>query len=132
MDIAQNTAIPMKSSGPTNPADMAVSKREKALDVARQFEEVFVRTLVSAMRQRSELGGEQTGMFGSGPGADTYTDWFDKHMSQSLADTGGIGVADVLMREFERHKQIPPLPPKTSLPARLPGASLHGGFDVIG
>ena len=132
MNYLPDSTIGQATVGIADPAAHPTKQREKALEVAQQFEEVFVRSLISTMRQSSSLGGEESGMFGSGPGADTYSDWFDQHMSENLMRDGGIGVSDVLMREFERHKQIPAAPPASTVPGHLPGAPLHGGFDVIG
>lgn len=132
MNIAPNAAFGADAVQSADPASRATKQRQKALEVAQQFEEVFVRSLVSSMRESSSLGGEESGMFGSGPGADTYSGWFDQHMSENLMSDGGIGVTDVLMREFERHKQIPAAPPPSTVPSHLPGATLHGGFDVVG
>lgn len=132
MNNVPNSAVGQAIVGSADPATRATKQREKALEVAQQFEEVFVRSLVSTMRQSSSLGGEESGLFGAGPGADTYSDWFDQHMSDNLMRDGGIGITDVLMREFERHKQIPAAPPASTVPTHLPGATLHGGFDVIG
>jgi Rod binding domain-containing protein len=101
--------------------------RQKALSVARQFEQVFVQMMVANLRQSSQLGGDDGGLFGSGPGSDTFTQWFDDHMSQHLSRTGRIGVSDVLMREFERWHQIPPAPPR---PVPLMHAIRNGGIDV--
>lgn len=80
--------------------------REKAEKVANQFESVFVKTFVSAMRQTAALGGEGGGMFGSGPGADTYASWFDDNVSNELARTGGIGIAKALMAEMQRNGKV--------------------------
>jgi len=132
MNISPNATFGAAKAEVADPAARATQQREKALEVAQQFEEVFVRSLISTMRQSSSLGGEESGMFGSGPGSDTYSDWFDQHMSENLMRDGGIGVSDVLMREFERHKQIPAAPPASTVPGHLPGAPLHGGFDVTG
>ncbi|MGE3173674.1 MAG: rod-binding protein [Planctomycetota bacterium] len=90
-----------------HPVDPDVKLRREARDVARQFEGVLVRTLVASLRETASFGAEGSGMFGGGPGADTYADWFDQHVTDELTDSGRIGVADVLMREFERWKQIP-------------------------
>ena len=90
-----------------HPVDAATKARQRAESVAHQFEDVLVRSLVSAMRQTATIDGEGGGMFGGEPGADTYADWFDEHVASELGRSGRIGVADVLMREFERWKQIP-------------------------
>jgi Rod binding domain-containing protein len=108
--------------------DPAAAMRERAQSVAHQFEDVLVRSLVAAMRQTASVGGESGGMFGGEPGADTYADWFDEHLAKELGRSGKVGVADVLMREFERWKQIPA---DTSVLHHRPLHALPGGgLDV--
>ena len=99
-----------------HPVDPAVAARQQAQQVAQQFEEVFVRSMVGTLRQSAQLGDDGGGMFGSGPGADTYGDWFDQHLAHQVSSTGKVGVATVLMREFERWHQIPPAPPAPTTP----------------
>jgi len=89
-----------------NPKSDAAKSREKAEKVADQFEAVFVKTFVSAMRQTAAFNGEEGGMFGNGPGADTYASWFDDNVSSELARTGGIGIAKALLTEMERDGKV--------------------------
>lgn len=88
------------------PLDPAQKERQRAEKVADQFETVFVRTLVSSLRQTGSVSAEG-GMFGSGPGADTYADWFDENLAQKVAATGHIGIKEQLLRDFERNGEIP-------------------------
>ncbi len=80
--------------------------RGNAKQTADQFEALFVQSMVEGMRKSADMGQGQ-GLFGDGPGADTYTQWFDNFMSEHLADNGSIGLSDTLMKEFERAGQIP-------------------------
>ncbi|MFT4512074.1 MAG: Rod binding domain-containing protein [Planctomycetota bacterium] len=88
------------------PRTAADKSREKAEKVSDQFEAVFVKTFVSSIRQTGSLGGDDGGMFGKGPGADTYASWFDENVSGELARTGGIGIASALLKEMERDGKI--------------------------
>ena len=45
-------------------------------------------------------------MFGSGPGAGTYADMFDGFMAQHMTGHGGVGIADVIMRDLGRYGQL--------------------------
>ena len=106
--------------------------RKRAVAVAQQFEQIFTRSLVATMRQSGQMAGEDGSMFGSGPGADTYADWFDQHLSEHLSQQGRVGIAEVILRDLERHGQIEPTRPATPAvsgptaraPVRL------GGIDV--
>lgn len=61
---------------------------------ARQFEAVLLRQLVSAMRRSAPKGG-----LGSGGGASgQYLAMFDQVLADHMAETGGIGLADVISR----------------------------------
>lgn len=86
-------------------AGSAADKRqEKAEKVATQFEAVFVRTMVGSLRQTSSVGGES--MFGSGPGADTYADWFDQNLADQIAGSSRIGIKEQLLADFEHNGEI--------------------------
>ena len=78
-----------------------------AAKVAAQFESVFVRTLVSSLRQTSAIG-SGGGMFGGGPGADVYGDWFDQNLAEQIGRSGDVGIARTLMQDFERAGAIDP------------------------
>ena len=80
--------------------------RQEARTVANQFEAIFAQSMISGMRKTADMG-DGEGMFGKEPGADTYAQWFDTHMSSFLSKNGQLGVADILMKEFERLGQVP-------------------------
>jgi Rod binding domain-containing protein len=55
---------------------------------AQEMERLFAQMLVKELRS-----GLSTGVFGDGPGADTYSAWFDEHLGNELADSGVLGLA---------------------------------------
>lgn len=81
--------------------------RAKAQDAADQFEQMFVRTLVSSLRSTASLAGEEGGMFGKGPGSQTYGDWFDQNLAEQIGRDSDVGIASSVMRDWERHEQLP-------------------------
>jgi Rod binding domain-containing protein len=88
------------------PAPEAAAKhRQRAEQVAAQFETVFVRTLVGSLRQTASIGGAG-GMFGSGPGADTYADWFDQNLAEQVATSSRLGIREQLLADFERNGEL--------------------------
>lgn len=105
-------------------------QRQAALEVAQQFEGIFVQSMVSAMRASAQVTGEGGGIFGNGPGADTYADWFDQNLARELSTKGRIGIADTLMRDFERLKQIEPAPRQERTAGMLARKLPAGGIDV--
>lgn len=86
------------------PASAAEKRQQKAEQVAAQFETVFVRTLVGSLRQTSSIGG--AGMFGDGPGADTYADWFDENLAAQISKTSRLGIKEQLLTDFEHNGEI--------------------------
>ena len=80
--------------------------RESAVNVAQQFEELFAQQMISGMRRSMQLDGEEGGMFGSGPGADTYAQWFDSMMSEKLGEGRGLGLRDTLLRHWDERGLI--------------------------
>ena len=70
-------------------------------EAARKFEMMFAQMLVKSMRETAQIGGGQ-GMFGEGPGSDTYADWFDGLMAEQIGGSGGLGLQKVLLREWDR------------------------------
>lgn len=99
-----------------HPISAAQKTRNEAQKTAQQFEDIMVRTFVSAMRKTTSIGDDAGGMFGTEPGADTYADWFDEKFAHAISSSGKVGVADVLMQEFERRKQIPRDPTMAATP----------------
>ena len=87
--------------------DPGLTRRQRAEATAERFEQIFVQQMVQSMRSSTTLGGGE-GMFGSGPGAGTYEDWFDQHLSRHLTERGNIGLADVMLRDWERKGWIGP------------------------
>lgn len=75
------------------------AKAKEAHEAAQQFEAIFLRMIVKDMRQNatSMTGG---GMMGEGVGSDVREGWFDTFMSDHLASTGRVGLADSLYRSW--------------------------------
>ncbi|MBK8979975.1 MAG: hypothetical protein IPM29_29095 [Planctomycetes bacterium] len=87
----------------------AAAVRVRAEQVAGDFEQVFVQQLVEGLRRTGDPTGAGAGPFGDGPGADTYTMWFDSLLGERVARTGHLRVADNVVAELERLGQIPRL-----------------------
>lgn len=113
------------------PTDAKAKQRAEAEKVANDFEQLFVRQLVSTMRSSATVGGEG-GMFGDGPGADTYADWFDQNVSQQVSRGGRIGIAEAVLADMKRHKELPADGADKRTPELRPlheTRTLKGGFD---
>lgn len=89
--------------------------REAALvEVARQFEALFLAEMVKSMRQASEVFSE--GNFLHSSRSDFYQDLFDSQLSLTMANSQGTGLAEVLVRQL--WQQVPGLDEGGN---RLPG-----------
>jgi Rod binding domain-containing protein len=113
-------------------------ERKRAEQTAAQFEQIFVRSMVSTLRSSASIGGEGGGMFGDGPGADTFADWFDQNLTEQIARTSNIGIKDKLLADLERHGQIPKdldlkaqAARKAAETASLRATTTKGGCDVV-
>lgn len=119
-----------------HPVDATGKERAKALETASQFEQMFVRTLVSSLRSTASVGGDSS-MFGSGPGADTFGDWFDQNLAEQIGKESEIGIASALIADLERNHELTPEKAEKARSAadRKPflatKAATMGGFDVV-
>jgi len=85
-----------------DPAGMAALKREATddpskalLPVARQFESLYLQMMLKSMRAavpESDLFSDESGK--------AYRDMFDNQLSVNLAEKGGIGLAEVMVKQL--------------------------------
>ncbi|HWL09051.1 MAG TPA: rod-binding protein [Planctomicrobium sp.] len=74
------------------------SQEAKPVEMAKQFESLFVSMLIKEMRQSS---GSEEGMF-PGDSSDTYGGIFDMYMGQHIAEGGGIGLSEMIARSVRQ------------------------------
>ncbi len=94
-------AISALSLAPTSPAAKSGAKVQGANDartqsMAKEFEAVFLSMLLKQMRESLE---PDQGLF-PGDSGDVQGGLFDLYMSRHLADSGGVGLADALIRQI--------------------------------
>jgi len=58
-------------------------------EAAKAFEKMLATLLVREMSR-----GLSDGFFGDGPGADTFTGWFEEHIGAALSAGPGLGLAE--------------------------------------
>lgn len=110
---------PLSSGLPLSPAIGLGGKQadHAALKAAaRQFEAVFLRQMIGAMRQAS-LGDD---ILGSSAG-DQFRDMADARTADAMAEKGAIGIADMLIAQFQ------PKAPASTLPKDSPGPAVETG-----
>ncbi|WP_369919529.1 flagellar assembly peptidoglycan hydrolase FlgJ [Marinomonas polaris] len=71
-------------------------------DVAQQFESIFINMLLKNMRSTNEAIG--SGLFSSAQ-TKQYQEMMDSQMSQSMAQSGGIGLSEALIRQYQTQQQ---------------------------
>ncbi|MBF2926343.1 flagellar assembly peptidoglycan hydrolase FlgJ, partial [Pseudomonas aeruginosa] len=72
--------------------------------VAQEFESLFLNEMLKSMRSANEALGD--GNFMNSQTTKQYQDMYDQQLSVSLSkNAGGIGLADVLVRQLSKMKQ---------------------------
>lgn len=71
-------------------------------EAGRQFEALFLAQLVKEMRKTLPEG-----LFGSGPGADTYEGWFDEHVGRTLAEAHTLDLVGILRAGLPAEGTLP-------------------------
>ncbi len=86
---------------------------------AREFEALFVQIMVKAMRQTVGKG------LLSGPQAEVYQEMYDQQIARQVARDGGIGIAEMLLKQWGVQGGAPQSTPRSSYvmrPVAEPGA----------
>lgn len=85
---------------------LAKDDSEAALkQVAQQFEQVFMSMLMKSMREANQSFGEDN--FLNSSQTQFYQGMLDEQMTMELAQNGGMGLADVLVKQLSRQLDIP-------------------------
>ena len=84
------------------------ASREKAQleKTAKQFEAIFLRQIIGTMRQSG--GGE--GIFDSST-TEQFRDMSDARTADTMAEKGALGIADMLLRQYESRLPAAPATP---------------------
>jgi flagellar protein FlgJ len=92
---------PLSAAAPTGPlaSQSAVTDARQREELAAQFEGMFVSMLLKEMRATVEGG-----LFG-GEQSDTYGALFDMHLGQHLADSGALGIRELLLDQSLRQTE---------------------------
>ncbi|HEX2999137.1 MAG TPA: rod-binding protein [Armatimonadota bacterium] len=83
---------PLASSTPVQKPDAT------AVRACQDFEAMFIKQMLSEMHRS---GGN---MMGKGPAGDIYQDLCDEELSHGLSRAGGIGIAQMLLRQLSPEK----------------------------
>ena len=90
--------------------------------VAQEFESLFLNEMLKSMRKATDVIGQDNPL--NTPAAKQYQDMYDQQLAVSLSrEGGGIGLANVLMRQMMKNKPAHPNAATTTLPAAAPVAT---------
>ena len=95
INIITENAINKSSSNLIN------NKNKELIDVAEQFEAIFVHQMLKQARQ----GKLAEGIFSS-EAQDTFNNMLDIEYSQILSKKNNFGIADGLIQQFQSHIQL--------------------------
>lgn len=100
IQTSMTSAISPAARQPVDPvAAAAKAKQHAELEkTAKAFEAIFVRQLVSKMRSAS--GGESVD---GSAAVEQFQEMSDAKMADNLADKGGLGIAQMLLAQLEKH-----------------------------
>ena len=87
-------------SRPAAASAMTPVEERRLRESAREVEAVFVQQLLKTMRQASP-GGPL-----SGTGQRVYQDMMDQELGRAIAKGGGLGLADMLVRDVLRRQGL--------------------------
>ena len=75
--------------------------------VAQEFESLFLGEMLKSMRSATEALGQDNPL--NTPAAKQYQEMYDQQLAVSMSrEGGGIGLADVLMRQMSKNKPMAP------------------------
>ncbi|WP_200813822.1 rod-binding protein, partial [Mycobacterium avium] len=73
--------------------------------VAQEFESLFLGEMLKSMRSATEALGKDNPL--NTPAAKQYQEMYDQQLAVSLSrEGGGIGLADVLLRQMQKNKPV--------------------------
>lgn len=89
------------ASRPDAPAGQTAGRgMERLQEATRELEGVFLGLLMKAMRSTVGNGG----LFRNGSDSQAYRDMFDQEIARSMAKSGGIGLAQMILRDQLRRE----------------------------
>ncbi len=90
------------TSNPQASSELGTSKKanrvgeSEAREAATQFESLLIHQMLQAMRDTLPEGG----LFGEGIDQEFIFDMYDQALADSIAESGGLGVKDVLLNQM--------------------------------
>lgn len=92
-------------------------ERERLKEAATEFEALMVEQMIREMRKNVP----ESGLFGKSHGRELFEEMLDGEYSRHIAGHGGLGLADVMVRQLE-----PQGPAKTDAGAQVSASPADG------
>jgi Rod binding domain-containing protein len=105
MTLPISGVLPQAVSGAAGAAKAEPAVDPKALQAARDFEAIFLRTLLSSLEKT-------TGVSGSGKpntGQSTYGSMVVGALADKISGNGGIGLAEIVAKSLSAHNSPAPM-----------------------
>jgi len=96
---------------------------------AEQFEALFLHQMLKTMREATSSN-EDGDIMGSST-TKTYEAMFDQEIAQQMAKRGGVGLADMMVKSFERNVVPPPTDQVLDQRSRLNKDSEVGALPLV-
>lgn len=97
---------------------------DRVRETAQEFEGVFLGLLMKAMRSSVGKGG----LFGETADTQTYRELFDQEIGRSLARAGGIGLAQLVLRDQALREAASGQADRLGVENRVPTARIPQGI----
>ncbi len=85
----------------TQPSAARIGREADAREAAKHFEGMFLSTLLNTMFSKVDAG-----IFGGGPSEKIYRSMFVDEVAKSVAQGGGLGIADHIYTEILKTQEI--------------------------
>jgi flagellar protein FlgJ len=87
-------------AAPQPAAGAEIRSTEELRKVARQFESLFMKMLISSMRKTVQ----KQPLFHGGRAEETFADLLDQHHAEAMAKKGrGLGIGDMIVKRYAAH-----------------------------
>ena len=86
-------------AGAATPQTQKNEKREQLKAAAQQFEAVFLRQMIGSMRQASLAKDD---LLSGGQAAEQFRDMSDAKLADSMSQKGSFGIAELLLKQFDK------------------------------
>lgn len=93
-------AASLSATGAVAGQPQASAQRAELAKAAKAFEAVFMRQMIGSMRGATAGMNQLTGS----SAVDQFQELADARTAESLADRGGLGIAEMLLRQLSRNE----------------------------